>query len=48
MDPFQIEFHDLQKKCVVSKKENVESLKKKIRFLEFKYLPKIIEKTILH
>ena len=38
----------LQKKCVVSKKENIESLKKKIRFLEFKYLPKTIEKTILH
>lgn len=38
----------LQKKCVISKRETVETLKNKIRFLEFKYLPKTIEKTVLH
>ena len=38
----------LQKKCAVSDDETIESLKKKIRCLEFKYLPKTIEKIILN
>ena len=37
----------LQKKCVVSSAETVDSLKKKIHDLEFTYFPKTIEKTIL-
>ena len=36
----------LQKKCVISSNETVDSLKKKINDLEFKYFPKTIEKTI--
>ena len=38
----------LQKKCVVSENETIESLRKKISFLEFKYLPKAVEKTVLN
>lgn len=37
----------LQKKCAVSKNETLESLGGKIRYLEFKYFPNTIEKTIL-
>ena len=37
----------LQKRCVVSVKETVDSLEKKIQSLEFKYLPKTIEKIAL-
>ena len=36
-----------QKKCVVSTNETVESLKKKIGALEFKYFTSIIEKILL-
>ena len=36
----------LQKKCVVSKNETVDSLKKKIRVLELKYFPPTIKKII--
>lgn len=37
----------LQKKCAVSSVETIDSLKKKIQALEYKYFPKTIEKTIL-
>ena len=37
----------LQKKCAISVLESVESLKKKIRALEFEYFPKTIEKLLL-
>ena len=37
----------LQKKCVVCANETTESLKNKIRVLEFKYFPTTIEKLIL-
>ena len=37
----------LQEKCLVSKKETIGSLEKKIRLLEFKYLPSAIENIIL-
>ena len=37
----------LQKKCVISSIETIDSLKKKIQALEHKYFPKTIEKTIL-
>lgn len=36
-----------QKKCFLSKKETAHSLSSKIHFLEKKFFPKIIEKTIL-
>ena len=38
----------LQKKCVVSKKETVNSLEKKIKSLESAFFPKTIEKTIIN
>ena len=38
----------LQKKCVVSKKETVNSLEKKIKSLEGAFFPKTIEKTIIN
>jgi phosphoribosylglycinamide formyltransferase-1 len=37
----------LQKKCVVSIRETIESLEKKIHNLEFEYFPKTIEKILL-
>ena len=37
----------LQKKCAVSSVETIDSLKKKIQALEYRYFPKTIEKTIL-
>jgi len=37
----------LQKKCVLSNNETIESLEKKIRDLEFLYFPNTIEKTII-
>ena len=37
----------LQKRCVVSTEETLDSLQKKIHDLEFKYFPKTIEKIIL-
>jgi phosphoribosylglycinamide formyltransferase-1 len=37
----------LQKRCVLSFDETVESLEKKIRDLEFEYFPKTIEKLLL-
>ena len=37
----------LQKKCLISFNETSEGLEKKIRFLEFKYFPKTIEKILL-
>jgi len=38
----------LQKKCVVSKNETVNSLEKKIKYLEGAFFPKTIEKTIIN
>ncbi len=38
----------LQKKCAISDDETINDLKKKVRFLEFKYFPKTIEKIILN
>jgi len=38
----------LQKCCVVSKNDTIESLENKIHDLEFKYFPKTIEQIILH
>lgn len=37
----------LQKSCVISTNETVNSLQKKIHVLEFKYFPKTIEKILL-
>ncbi len=37
----------LQKKCVISQKETIDSLEKKIHSLEFKHLPKTIKKIAL-
>lgn len=38
----------LQKKCSISFNETVNSLEKKIRFLEFSFFPKTIEKIVLN
>ena len=38
----------LQKKCVVSKNETVNSLEKRIKYLEGAFFPKTIEKTIIN
>ena len=38
----------LQEKCSISKKETVSSLEKKIRLLEFRCLPRVIENIILN